>query len=268
MSCVDDQDLAGQVRSGLDAGAFSAYFQPKFDADSEDIVGLEALLRWRHPDDGLQDAGLFMSAVERIPGLAEQVDAWVLHETTHQAQAWLDQGVSFGVLNVNISAWHNTEVLVTMVEKALHDSGFPAKSLALECPWRMLAVDVEGISKTMRALRALGCVMVLDGNPLDQGCLDVVRSTPVQMSKICIEHMQHILETDGIGALSKLVKGWQKQKVQIVSVGVESEDDLDLSHKAGCRMSQGSRFKSPLPSEEITFLLKAIDQTKKALSII
>jgi len=260
--------LAEQVRSGLKTGAFSAYFQPKFDADSEDVSGLEALLRWRYPGEGLLEAGRFMPSVERVADLVEHVDAWVLSDTTRQAQAWLEQGLSFGTLNVNISSWRNTDKLVAMVKKALHDSGFPAKSLALECPWRMLTVDIEAISKTMRAIRDLGCVVVLDGNPLDQECLDIVRKTPVQMSKVCIEHMQYIAENDGIGALSSRVKVWQKDKVKIVSVGVENEDQLALSHKAGCKMSQGSRFKSALPSAEITFLLTAIYKTKRALSFM
>ena len=268
MPFTDDQAQAHLIQSGLVAGEFATHFQPKFDPDSEDIVGLEAFLRWNHPTEGLVEAGRFMQAVERDPDLVESVDAWVLQDTMRQAGAWLDQDLSFGLLSVNISAWPNGKMLVNEVKAALKNSGFPAKKLALECPWRMLAVDADSISQTMRALRALGCVIVLDGNPLTQDCLDVVRQTPVQISKVCIEHMQDLADNEGMGVLSKHFKIWQKTKVQIVSLGVESEDHVALSHKAGCRLFQGSRFKSALPGDEISFLLKMIAQTKKALSFI
>lgn len=268
MPFSDDQAQAHLIQSGLAAGEFATHFQPKFDPDSEDIVGLEAFLRWNHPDEGLVEAGRFMQVVERDPELVESIDAWVLQDTMRQAGAWLDQDLSFGLLSVNISAWPNGEMLVGEVKSALQGSGFPAKKLALECPWRMLAVDAQGIAQTMRALRDLGCVIVLDGNPLTQDCLDVVRQTPVQIAKVCIEHMQDLADNEGMSVLSKHIKTWQKTKVQIVSMGVESEDHVELSHKAGCRLFQGSRFKSPLPGDEISFLLKMIDKTKKALSFL
>lgn len=264
----DDGAFAELVQSGLESETFSAYYQPKFDPDSEDIVGLEALLRWLHPSAGFLEAGQFMGKVERSEALAQNVDAWVLRATTRQARSWLDEGFQFGLLNVNISAWRGGAQLVKMVDTALQDSGLPAKSLALECPWRMLAVDGEAITATMRDLRRLGCVIVLDGNPLDQACLEVVRQTPVQMSKVCIEHFQEIEQNNGMRALTTLVKNWRKNGVEVVSMGVEHEGQVALSHKAGCQLSQGNRFKSPLPADEISYLLKILGQAKRALSFI
>jgi len=268
MSFIDDQDLMDQIQPGLAAGEFATYFQPKFDPGSEDIVGLEALLRWNHPSEGFLEAGRFMRAVENSPERVESVDAWVLQDTMRQARTWLDDDLSFGLMSVNISAWANGEMLVGEVEAALKKTGFPAKKLALECPWRMLVVDPEGISQTMRALRALGCVMILDGNPLTQDSLNVVRQMPVQMSKVCIQHMLDIVGNDGIGVLAQHVKNWKKAKIQIVTMGVENDDQVAVLRNAGGQLFQGNRFKSALPGDEIRFLLKMIDQTKKALSFL
>lgn len=267
MNSINEESLSGLVTSGLRNSAFAAHYQPKFDPDSEDIVGVEALLRWQHPTEGLWEAGRFMPEVERSAELLATVDAWVLGETTRQGQAWFDEGLNFGVLNVNISSWLVGDELVEMVASALRESGFPASSLALECPWRMLAVNAGVIAPTMQKLSDLGCVIVLDGNPLDQTCLDVVQKTPVQWSKVCIKYVQEFVDTHGVGAMKRLVKSWQKRGVQVASMGVEREDQLALSHKIGCRFSQGNRFKSPLPMREITYLLKAIETTKKALSL-
>ena len=194
---LDQATLPELVLSGLEGGAFSAYFQPKFDPDSEEIVSLEALLRWRHPSAGFSEASWFMPAIERSENLVERVDAWVLSDTTRQGRTWLDNGLDFGFLNVNISAWHAGDRLIDMVRDALKSSGFPAKFLALECPWRMLASNGDAIAPTMRKLRKLGCSIVLDGNPLDQDCLNQVRQTPVQMSKVCIKFIQEFSLANG-----------------------------------------------------------------------
>lgn len=265
---TDKDDLFELVQSGLEDGAFSVYFQPKFDPDSEEIASLEGLLRWRHPREGFREAGWFMPGVERSEELVKSVDRWVLNATAAQGRAWLDAGLPFGVLNVNISAWNAGAQLVEMVELALRDSGFPACFLALECPWRMLAADVDGVAPTMRTLHTMGCAIVLDGNPLDQECLGQVKKTPVQLSKVCIEYLQDFSRTHGIKALSALIKAWRREGVQIVSMGVEQEEEVDLSRQVGCRYSQGNRFKSPLPAGEITALLNMIDKTKRALTLI
>lgn len=268
MPDLDQDSLPELVRSGLEGGAFSAYFQPKIDPDSEEIVSLEALLRWRHPSAGFSEAGWFMPSIERSDDLMKSVDAWVLNDTTGQGRKWLDDGLPFGSLNVNVSSWKAGDQLVDMVKRALDTSGFPAKALALECPWRMLAADGDTISPTMKKLRALGCSIVLDGNPLDQDCLDQVRQTPVHMSKVCIQHIQDSAQSQGTAAVVTQVKNWQRRNVQIVSMGVEHEEQATLSHQVGCRFSQGNRFKSPLPADDITFLLKMIKKTKQALNLI
>lgn len=264
----DPATLPDLVRAGLENGQFSAYYQPKFDPDSEEVVGLEALLRWHHPDAGFQEAGAFMAEIERAPELINAVDAWVLNATMAQGRKWIDDDLPFGVLNVNVSTWDSGAKLAEHVQTALKNTGFPAKKLALECPWRMLAANAESIAPAMRELRRLGCVIVLDGNPLDRACLEQVRQTPVQMSKVCIKHIQEIHDSEGPRKLSSMVKDWRKRGVEVVSMGVEHEDQVALSHKAGCRLSQGNRFKTALPANEISFLLNIIKETKQALSFI
>lgn len=256
------------VLRGLEEGAFASHYQPKFDPDSEDIVGVEALLRWTHPSEGFQEAGSFMPAIERSEDLQFRVDSWVLDDTTRLGRSWLDEGFDFGFLNVNISSWSAGSKLVEIVEMSLKKNNFPAAHLSLECPWRMMAADGPDIVPTMRALRALGCHIVLDGNPLDKDCLDVIKDTPVQWSKVCIEHILEIAESEGSAHLKGVIKQWHRRGVEVIAVGVESEMQVALAHKAGCRYAQGQRFKSALPADEMTYLLKVIAKTKQALSLI
>lgn len=260
--------LEQQIRTGLVSGAFASYFQPKFDPDSEEIVGVEALLRWHHPDLGLKAAAYFMRTVELSPDLVEAVDAWVLRETTVQAQRWIQGGLPFGMLNVNISTWDHGDKLVGMVFAALQGSRFPPQHLALECPWRMLTAHAQTIVPTMRALKALGCVIVLDGNPLDEECLNVVKQTPIQVSKVCIGHIQEQVAAQGLRDVSAVIKKWHRAGVRIGVMGVEDKDQVDLIHKTGCQFSQGNRFKSALPADDMTSLLAMIEKTKRALSLM
>lgn len=260
--------LRAQVETGLANGEFETHYQPKFDPDSEDIVGVEALLRWRHPDEGFCEAGRFLPVVEDDGALMAKLDGWVLRNTTCQAQAWRDLDDDFGFLNVNLSSWGRGEAVVAMVEDALNASGYPAASLALECPWRMFATDTDAIVSTMRALQGLGCHIVLDGGPLDEDSLQAVRQTPVQWAKVCIEYLQELAETENTAVLKRSIKQWHRRGIEVIAMGVESEQQLVLAHHAGCRYAQGQRFKSALPADEIGYLLKMVAQTKKALSLI
>lgn len=265
---IDHATLPNFVRSGLKAGEFSVYYQPKFDPDSEDVVGLEAFLRWHHPGEGFQEAASFMPAIERSAELSHEVDEWVLGEVTRQGKQWLDEKLSFGSLYVNVSAWGAGQALVTTVDGVLKANHFPAQNLALECPWRMLTVDAASIGPTMRALRSLGCTLVLDGNPLDKECMKLAATTPVQQAKVCIKYINETSQHDGLKSLSGLVKNWKHAGIQIVAMGVENQLQVDLARQIGCRYSQGNRFKSPLPADEIHYLLRIIANTKKSLSLI
>lgn len=264
----DASTLEQQIRTGLAGDDFASYFQPRFDPDSDEIVGLEALLRWHHPELGLKAASYFMRTVELSPDLIEAVDAKVVRETTAQAQRWLSDGLSFGTLNVNISTWDHGDQLVDMISDALLQSHLPPSHLALECPWRMLAANQQSIAPTMRALRGLGCVIVLDGNPLSDDALDVVKRTPVGVSNVCIAHIQELVEEQGVRNLSVLIKKWHRAGVKIGVTGVEDKEQVDLIHKTGSRFSQGYRFKTPLPVEDMTSLLSMIQKTKRALSLL
>ena len=268
MSVPENGSFRDSVLSSLDDGSFSAYYQPKFDPESEDIVGLEAFLRWHNPDGTVWAAGRFMPTIERSGELQTEVDSWVLTNTLRQGRDWLGDGLPFGTLSVNISSWKAGDALVDMVAAALKESQFPPRSLALECPWRMLASDTEAIASTMEKLGQLGCFPVLDGNPLDQTCLDIVALTPVKVTKVCINYITEFVDSHGVGAMKRLVKMWQRQGIQVASIGVEKESQMVLSHKIGCQFTQGNRFRTPLPPPEITYLLKAIEKTKKALSLL
>lgn len=265
---LDHTTLPQAVRAGLKAGEFSVYYQPKFDPDSEDVVGLEAFLRWHHPGEGFQEAASFMPAIERSAELSHDVDEWVLGETTRQGKQWLDDGLSFGALYVNVSSWNTGQPLVATVETALKTSRFPAKSLALECPWRMLTVGADAIGPTMHVLRKLGCTLVLDGNPLDTECVKLASATPVQQAKVCIKYITEFSQRDDLKSLNALVKKWKNAGIQIIAMGVENALQVDLARQIGCRFTQGNNFKKPLPADEIHYLLRIIADTKKSLSLI
>ena len=256
------------LSSALDAGEFVLYYQPDFDPKTEEITGLEALLRWNHSTQGLCDAGRFIAGFERSKQLISRVDQWVLNAAMKQGRVFLDDAKVIKTISVNLSTWLSGDELIASVEDALNVTGFPAKSLSLECPWRMFVAHSAEILPVMHKLHALGCTLVVDGSPLEQDSIDILKGVPVDISKICYAALHGKVEEEGIRMASSLVKELRRMKVKIVVVGVENEEHVELVKKAGCSLSQGNRFKSPLSPDNVLKLLSVIRKTKDAFKLL
>ncbi len=263
-SGLNESELAG----ALDREEFALYYQPNFDPRTEEVSGLEAFLRWNHPRQGLRDAGSFIAGVEHNPLLAQRVDQWVLNTAMREGRRFLEDGHVLKTLSINLSTWLGGDELVAMVAAALKSSGLQASYLSLECPWRMFAAHSAAILPTMRKLDGLGCSLVMDGSPLEQECLDILQGSPVRMAKVCYEALSGKLDEAGMDAAARLIKGLQGMGVKVVVVGIENEEHAELARQAGCYLSQGYRFKSPLSANHVRQLLAVIRRTRDAFSLL
>ena len=132
----------------------------------------------------------------------------------------------------------------------------------------VFAAHSEVIIPVMRKLDAMGCIVVMDGSPLEQECLDILRGVPVSISKICFAALDEKVNEAGVGAASSLIRGWHRMDVKVVVVGVENDDHAELVRQTGCSLSQGHRFKSPLSADHVLQLLAVIKKTKDAFKIL
>lgn len=265
----DDLDLSeASLAAALDAGEFVLYYQPDFDPKTEEVSDLEAFLRWNHNTRGLCNAASFIAGFERSKELISRIDQWVLNAAMTQGKRFLDDAHVIQTVSVNLSNWLSGDELVASVQAALKATRFPAKSLSLECPWRMFAAHSEKIIPVMHKLNDLGCTLVMDGSPLEQESLDILKGIPVTTSKICYAALRGKVDEAGVAAASVLIKRLRRMKVKVVVVGVENEEHAELAQQVGCSLSQGNRFKSPLSADHVLQLLDVIKKTKDAFKLL
>lgn len=261
-------DLAKAICNALDQQELALHYQPQFDPESEDIAGLEAFLRWQPPGRALQRASQFISAIEGSEQLVQRIDHWVLATALSQADAWLARDYAFGTLSLNLSSWHADDSLQRLLQEQLTKGRLNAKQLALECPWRLLQQDREKVLAAMDRFSRIGCVLVLNDHPLDDACLDIVHRSPIRLGKVGVDYLQDLMQQEGERALAKRIKRWSKAGIEVAAIGVEQEQQQQLCKQVGCCLSQGNRFKSPLPAADMGQLLEMIKQTKSAFSLI
>lgn len=256
------------LSSALEAGEFVLYYQPDFDPDSEEVSSLEAFLRWNHEARGLCDARSFIAGFERSEALTARLDRWVLRSALTQGRQFLDDSEVIQCLSINLSNWLSGDELVSSVRDALSVTGFPAKALSLECPWRMFVAHQAEILPVMQQLGELGCQLAMDGSPLEAECLELLAGAPVSTSKVCYSALSEKVDSEGLAAASALIARLQGMGIKVVVVGVENEQHARLVHEAGCSLSQGNRFKSPLSPDHVSQLLGVIKKTKDAFRIL
>ena len=246
-----DDELARALR----AGQLSLRYQPIVDAVDGQLVGLEALVRWDHPE-GERGPCAFVPAAERT-GRILDIGRFVLDGACTQAAAWSTEAVATGrhppIVGVNVSAPElATDAFVEQVRDALAVSGLPAGQLCLEVTEGALVVDLEGSARRLTALRELGVRIAVDDFGTGYSSLSYVHRFPLDVLKI---DRSFVIDLEGSAAARELVGGiiglCQRLGVAVVAEGVETAGQRRLLRQLGCPLLQGYHVASPARAEEL-----------------
>ncbi len=230
---------------------FELHFQAQFDCVNRRMIGVEALLRWRHPVHGLRVPGEFIGAAERS-GAIRHLDAWALRAACNQMRLWQDLQIAPPLMAVNVSAAQFARPdLVDFVAEVLRETGLAADRLELEIVERAL-LDPVRAAPTMRRLRAMGVRLAIDDFGTGYSSLGYLSRYPVNRLKIdrCFvarmgRDRTSVAITDAVVALG-LSLG-----LDVVAEGVETEDQLEHLRLHLCPAAQGWLFGQPQPA--VTF---------------
>ncbi|NBN78037.1 EAL domain-containing protein [Microvirga tunisiensis] len=244
--------LLEEIRSGLTRGEFLLHYQPQIDLASGRLCGLEALVRWAHPQRGLLGPDQFIPVAEE-GGLIHALGKFVLKTACRQLQAWQRQGVPVVPVSVNVSArqfahpgW--TDLVRVQIER----SGIDPHQLELELTESMLMRNVEQAIATMHELRALGVTFAIDDFGTGYSSLSVLRSFPVSRLKIDQAFVRDITrDTSGRGIAEAIISLGHTLKLRVIAEGVETPEQLEFLKAAGCDEAQGYLFARPMPADEI-----------------
>jgi diguanylate cyclase (GGDEF)-like protein/PAS domain S-box-containing protein len=250
---MDRQRLEEALRLGLERGEFVLHYQPVVDSRSWRIRGVEALVRWLHPERGLLYPNVFLSIAEES-GLMEPLSTLIFRSAFSQGRAWHDMGFPGLRLAMNISR-HQLEQkeFVECIEKALHETGFDASMLDLEISEDILPRNGARPMKTIGRVKDLGVSLSLDNFGTGYSCLHNIRRYRVDSIKI-----DRTLTTDPeagsvVGAATALGKS---MGLQVVAAGVETIDNLKMLRKTSVGLIQGNLYCKPVRAEDVTELLK------------
>jgi diguanylate cyclase (GGDEF)-like protein/PAS domain S-box-containing protein len=250
-------NLSMELRAALARGELFLLYQPQVEAKTGQIVGLEALVRWRHPRRGLLGPDAFIPVAE-VTGIIGKLGHFVLWETCRQARRWLDLGLQFQRISVNVSAlqFRNPQALEADIAAALLETRLPAALLELELTESVLMDASREHNGILVRLRALGVKLAIDDFGTGFSSLDYLRRFPANHIKVAQSFTRNIETHPGDATIVRAVIGLANElDIAVIAEGIETRAQLDLVRSWGCHLIQGFYFARPLPADEITALL-------------
>jgi diguanylate cyclase (GGDEF)-like protein len=249
--------LLGQVRSALERGEFIVYYQPKVDMHSRRIVGVEALVRWQHPEHGMLPPLRFIPLIEQT-ALVGLLTMCVLEQSLEQLVAWRGRGIDLE-LSVNLSARNLIDAeLPGRIASLLEQHGIPAERLTVEVTESAAVIDRGRAVAGLEALRASGVGVSIDDFGTGNASIEYLATLPASEIKIDRSFITDILEDRRSEAIVRsTIELARNLELTVVAEGIESEAVMDHLATLGCEMGQGYFISRPLPADELARLLPA-----------
>jgi EAL domain-containing protein (putative c-di-GMP-specific phosphodiesterase class I) len=246
------RELLQRVVAGLMAGEFRLYYQPKVEMRTGVVFGVEALIRWQHPDEGLLPPARFIPAVETSE-LAVAIDLWVLNEALRQKVAWASQGLYLPV-SVNLSGRCLQQPNFAMQLQMLLATypATPMNGLLIEILETAALEDIQTVSKLIVDCQLLGVRFALDDFGTGYSSLTYLKHLPVQMLKIDQSFVRDALTDGEACAIVEGVIGLSRAfRRAVIAEGVETVAHGCLLLALGCDLAQGYGIARPMPPEQI-----------------
>jgi diguanylate cyclase (GGDEF)-like protein/PAS domain S-box-containing protein len=240
------RDLEVDLKCALEEGQFFLQYQPTIDLVNGMLNGVEALLRWRHPERGVVQPSDFIFDLERT-GLIVPVGAWVLREACEQSVRWNSKGYEMS-MSVNVSAIQlERDRVIDDVHRALESTGIDPSSLILELTESALMHDVDATLTRLKLLKALGVRLAIDDFGTGYSSLSYLRQFPIDVLKIDQSFVSGMVETAESAAIVHTpVQLGKVLGLTTVAEGVESNDQRELLKAEGVNVGQGYLFSKPL----------------------
>jgi diguanylate cyclase (GGDEF)-like protein len=253
---VENQLLLGAaLRRAVEEEEFVLHFQPRVEGMSRKVVGVEALLRWRHPERGLVPPADFVPLLEETD-LITQVGDWVLQAACRQAREWQDRGLPLRV-SVNISSRQfRSASLVDSVAATLQASGLAPGSLELELTESLLVENAEGAISIMARLKQLGVVLSIDDFGTGYSSFGYLRQFPIDLLKVDRVFVRDVTTNPKDAAIVRAISALARSLgIGFVAEGVEETSQAEYLETCDCAEMQGYLFCPPVPAEELPEIL-------------
>jgi diguanylate cyclase (GGDEF)-like protein len=260
--------LLGALRQGIEGNQLELHYQPKVSLSTGAVVGVEALVRWRHPHRGLIFPDEFIPLAEHS-GLMHRLTAHVVDSALEQAARWWSVGLEIPVaVNVSARDLHATALAET-VDRGLSRYGLPARAIRLELTERVLMAEPTRVADTLAALERLGVRLSLDDFGTGYSSLVLLQRLPVSEIKVDRSFVKRLSSSpDDTKIVRSIVDLAHALGIEAVAEGVEDEDVWDLLETIGCDSAQGWYVSRPLPADRATEWLLRHPSRSRALRVL
>ena len=251
------RELEKDLRDALALDQLHLVYQPQVDYRDHSVVGVEALLRWQHPQHGLVPPDLFIPLAEQN-GTIIAIGEWILDQTCRQLREWHDQGFSELRMAVNLSTvqLHHSE-LPRVVNNLMQIYRLPPRSLELEVTETGLMEDINTAAQHLLSLRRSGALIAIDDFGTGYSSLSYLKSLPLDKIKIDKSFVQDLLEDEDDATIVRaIIQLGKSLGMQVIAEGVETVEQEAYIIAQGCNEGQGYLYSKPLPARELTTYLK------------
>ena len=269
-SSLEMLNLENNLRKALERGEFMLYYQPKLDLSTRTICGMEALIRWQRPEEGLIFPSKFIPLAEAT-GLIVPIGEFVLKTACRQNKIWQDAGLLPVEVAVNLSYRQFIQKnLREGIFSAIRDSGLDLQYLEIEVTESTIMQNPNEALQILQELRAAGIKIAMDDFGTGYSSLSYLRQLPFSSLKIDISFVRNMLtsESDAVIVRTIIAMG-HNLNMKVVAEGVETEEQLAALKEYGCDVIQGYLVSKPVPAEEFEKFLQPGEQwTEKGTELL
>jgi diguanylate cyclase (GGDEF)-like protein len=237
------------------------YYQPQIRLHTGQIIGVEALLRWKHPELGMVPPNIFIPLAE-MNGTINGIGEWILKTATQQNKKWQDIGLPHLRMAVNLSVIQlNNPRIVEMVDQTLKETGLSPKYLELEITESIAMKEAAYIVDILNRLKELGVSISIDDFGTEYSSLNRIKVLPIDRIKIDMQFVQGIEGSEKDQAITKVIINLAKSLgLEVLAEGVETAPQLEFLNQKMCDDVQGYYYYKPMPAEEMEALLRSCQQ--------
>ena len=260
------RELEKDLRDALAKDQFYLVYQPQISYRDHRVVGVEALIRWQHPEHGLVPPDLFIPLAEQN-GTIIAIGEWVLDQACRQLREWHDLGFSDLRMAVNLSTvqLHHAE-LPRVVNNLMQMYRLPPRSLELEVTETGLMDDISTAAQHLLSLRRSGALIAIDDFGTGYSSLSYLKSLPLDKIKIDKSFVQDLLDDDDDATIVRaIIQLGKSLGMQVIAEGVETAEQEAYIISEGCHEGQGYHYSKPLPARELSAYLKHAQRSNAAI---
>lgn len=254
---VENMRLSNYLYRAIEKNELEVYYQPQVNCQTREIIGVEALLRWHHPTEGMISPGVFIPIAEQT-GLITSIGKWVLRQACAQNQTWQKAGLPRlrVAVNVSVKQLHNANFVKT-VDSVLLETGMNPEYLEIEITESAIMRDHHSVSDVLAALKQMGVKIAIDDFGTEYSSLNYIKTMPVDRIKIAMPFIHGIGVNEKDEAIVKaIIVLTQSLNLNVIAEGVETPDQLKFLNQWMCSEIQGYVYYRPMPAVDTERLLR------------